>query len=577
MRRALSSATSSKLEDEIQSELKEEHANLTRQYRITEDTRAGNLLGYALFLKRQENIKTKLRAEQADIAKTLKIAQSNFVAKKDADNFQELGTLAQAQKVYTEIVKNERGVLENLRAKIKNIEEQIEKQQQKNGGAISSHERHVSRIKRTRVLENRVNTATVQFNKLLTENSGLRTQIEHYRSQRKVFNTLYKRLTTKLDQQKSQIAVAIEQATVCYEQRDDANTKMISLQEKNNNDLNHFTSEYKEMNRIIAHETNLQKFMDTKNCELNELATVEANKRRQSHDMRTETLQEAEMCKFEKVLQAIINVLGLDHGKKIQDLLFDAGKSKVNKKHMLDAIKPICERYKKTEDQNLSLFTFVNEISQDIKRLEEKIRVQQQSTTESKKHMYSSKKHSEDKYVLYQTELNRHTNRQEEMAVLIKNYKQKHDKLCGHVIKLFNALSCDNDNIKTLLGEQNLTNQNLDLFLSSIENRLNTLTEWQLVENVREESERETGSRNENRRTPADGARRQTLHKVVAQNNSTEFNNISSLDAVEAKFSSELDKVPLSIDALRNRAKVLMDDKTRNARTTTPKSVRSHK
>ena len=90
---------------------------------------------------------------------------------------------------------------------------------------------------------------------------------------------MYKRLTQKLNQQKAQIGSVIDSATCYHDQRDEALSKMMSLRERNDQDLNHFISEYKEMNRIIAHEGNLQAFMNTKNNELSALATQLENER----------------------------------------------------------------------------------------------------------------------------------------------------------------------------------------------------------------------------------------------------------------------------------------------------------
>ena len=180
---------------------------------------------------------------------------------------------------HSEVVSNEKQTIKSLKSKIEHLEAEIYKATQQNGSAISQHENHVGRLKKVRVLENRHNTATVQYNKLLTENQKLRESIEHFRNQRTVFNTLYKRLTHKLNQQKAQIGSVIDSATCYHDQRDEALSKMMSLRERNDQDLNHFISEYKEMNRIIAHEGNLQAFMNTKNNELSALALQLENER----------------------------------------------------------------------------------------------------------------------------------------------------------------------------------------------------------------------------------------------------------------------------------------------------------
>lgn len=179
-------------------------------------------------------------------------------------NHGQITKLLETQRHYQKVNITEKAACLALNDVIQDYEKQIENHQKRTGGAITCHSKHVSRIKKIRVLENRLNTATVQFNKLLTDNSLLREKIEHYRKQRNVFNTLYKRSKIKLNKLKSQINTVVDSATQNYNARDDSRTKMTNLQERNDNDLNHFISEYKEMNRIIAQESKLQSFMNTK-------------------------------------------------------------------------------------------------------------------------------------------------------------------------------------------------------------------------------------------------------------------------------------------------------------------------
>ena len=62
------------------------------------------------------------------------------------------------------------------------------------GGVHNSHQRHVTTQHTIRVLENRLNKATREFNEMLAKNSKLREQIQHLRSQRSVFDGIHKRL-----------------------------------------------------------------------------------------------------------------------------------------------------------------------------------------------------------------------------------------------------------------------------------------------------------------------------------------------------------------------------------------------
>ena len=65
-----------------------------------------------------------------------------------------------------------------------------------------------------------------------------------------------------------------------YDQRDDAQAKMMALKERNEKDLAQYSNEYKELMRIIDHDAKLKAFMNMKSQERSELEEEEAAKRR---------------------------------------------------------------------------------------------------------------------------------------------------------------------------------------------------------------------------------------------------------------------------------------------------------
>ena len=89
-----------------------------------------------------------------------------------------------------------------LDRQISEIEEKINEQHRNMGGVHASHHRHVTTQHTIRVLENRLNKATREFNDCLAQNSKLREQIQHLRSQRSVFDNIHKRLFKNLAKKK---------------------------------------------------------------------------------------------------------------------------------------------------------------------------------------------------------------------------------------------------------------------------------------------------------------------------------------------------------------------------------------
>ena len=70
------------------------------------------------------------------------------------------------------------------------------------GGVHNSHLRHFTTQHTIKVLENRLDKATREFNGLAADNRKLREDIQHLRSQRGVFDTIFKRLRKDMSHKK---------------------------------------------------------------------------------------------------------------------------------------------------------------------------------------------------------------------------------------------------------------------------------------------------------------------------------------------------------------------------------------
>ena len=560
--------------------IEQEYGNLKRQYRIMEGDRNAYQQKAQNHISRQDALIKRLRQEETDLTTNLKLAQSTAVSKKDNGAFSEIKNLSQAQQLYIDVVANEKQTIKTLKSKIERLEAEIYKATKENGSAISQHENHVGRLKKTRVLENRHNTATVQYNKLLTENQKLRTSIEHFRNQRTVFNTLYKRLTQKLNQQKAQIGSVIDSATCYHDQRDEALGKMMSLNERNDQDLNHFISEYKEMNRIIAHEGNLQAFMNTKNNELSALATQLENERSCGRAIKAEHHQEEEMHKFEKVLNAIVKVLDNDQSKRLTQILNGNEQANLTEQMVL-AIQPICDRYKKTEEQNYSLFQFVNEINNDVKRLEEKIAKLSGQTQREQ----SANRHEMSDVTVTVDHLNEnvkcHTSQAEKLCTSTNENQEEFDQLQNYIVGIFKQIGCCNDEITSLLNSstEKANTQTVDIYLSFIENRLNDLTKWHNLKKAQQEED-QTEKAKRGAKTPPSRQMRQRDSKKVTTAGNTKKNkagdvqNLQNTNEYVENNYKDLEGGLLTPAALQQRANAIIDE-NRRMKVSTPKTPRA--
>lgn len=562
--------------------IEQEYHNLKRQYRIMEGDRNAYQQKAQNHIARQQKLIDRLRKEEEDLTTNLKLAQSTSVKKKDSTNLTEIRNLSEAQQLYVEVVGNEKETVRQLKSKIEKLEAEIYRTTQQNGSTIAQHENHTGRLKKVRVLENRHNTATVGYNKMLSENQKLRESIEHYRNQRTVFNTLYKRLTQKLNQQKTQIGSVIDSATCYYDQRDEALSKMLSLRERNDQDLNHFISEYKEMNRVIAHESSLQAFMNTKNNELSALALQLENERSCGRAIKAEHTQEEEMHKFEKVLNAIVRVLDNEQSKRLTTVLNSENNSHSLTDEMCTAIQPICDRYKKTEEQNYSLFQFVNEINHDVKRLEDKIArisVDNQREQSANRHQLSD---VTDNVEDLNNSVQEHSGKAEQLSSWTNENQQEFERLQGFVVQIFKDIGCPSDEITSLLdsSSKRANSQTIEIYLSFIENRLNEITKWHNLKRAQEDEDEKEQTKRGMKTPPSRQMRVRDSKKVTntpgssSKKNKGDQQNMQNTNEYVEKNFNDLEGALLTPEVLQKRANAIIDE-NRRQKVSTPRTPRA--
>lgn len=102
------------------------------------------------------------------------------------------------------------------------------------------------------------------YNDQLAQNGRLREQIDGLKKEREVFNELQRKLGRELSDQKAAMANVIMQSNAAFETRDEAQTKMMALQEKHEKEAIAADREIKELNRVLEHERKLRDFMGQK-------------------------------------------------------------------------------------------------------------------------------------------------------------------------------------------------------------------------------------------------------------------------------------------------------------------------
>jgi predicted DNA-binding ArsR family transcriptional regulator len=103
-----------------------------------------------------------------------------------------------------------------------------------------------------------------KFNTVIASNGKMREDIDHLLKDRAYFNKLYQQLVSRLNSGKKVMVDLIEQATLAYDQREEAQNKLRALKERGRQDVQQQSWEMRELQRRLDHDVKLQEFLGVK-------------------------------------------------------------------------------------------------------------------------------------------------------------------------------------------------------------------------------------------------------------------------------------------------------------------------
>lgn len=457
MNRAISNYSDASSVDE-ETLLKQELSRLQRQYRIMENERKTNCLNAKHMMMRQQTAIKQLEGEMNEIETEMKLASSCKNKKQDNENSEDLKNFMTGQDEYGAKILKEAEEIQSLDRQISETEEKIKAQHRAMGGVHNSHQRHVTTQHTIRVLENRLNKATREFNEMLAKNSKLREQIQHLRSQRSVFDGIHKRLYKDLVSKKREQLELIEQSTMAFDQRDEAEQKMATLADRNQKDIAQYNMEYKELMRQLDHDTALKKFLLDKAQERTEMAEGRANERKKNFEEKSER-------QAEKVLKEYLTAF-----KDIQKI---TGEERTEK---------LVERFVQMEDQNFAMFSYVNEINDQLEKQNDSIRALENEIQIYKADAEETIEQKRAKLKEIEAVYHQKSSEQSAMELEMNDQERLLEQLRIGIKSIFEHTGCSMEAIENRLGNQSeVTDQNIMDYLSGIEEMANDLVKRHIV------------------------------------------------------------------------------------------------
>ena len=146
-------------------------------------------------------------------------------------------------------------------------------------------------------LENRLGVVTNKFNMMIASNAKLREEMNHLLKERSHFNKLYQQLLLHLNTGKKVMVDLIEQATLTYDQREEAQSKLQALKDHGKQDLLVQSQEMRQLQRHLDHTVKLQEFLGVKG-QTRIMSDLEAKEALKKSKCRAKYLYKLSVLKF---------------------------------------------------------------------------------------------------------------------------------------------------------------------------------------------------------------------------------------------------------------------------------------
>ena len=363
--------------------------------------------------------------------------------------------------MYMKKIESERRKIEELDRNIAKYQEKILEQKSRLGGVNSTHVNNHLITKQIRVLENRLDKSLLRFNETLAHNKELRQRIDEYRRERVVFDVIYKKLERELHEKKKEMAAIIEDSKNAYQSRDKSQAEMQKLQSQADKEREEFEREFKDLGDLIKQQQAMLEQLRLKQLERakEESVAIYSSMDEGAGDHsspignwantkdKSVPLSQEKIHSYEEALQKIQESTGIYN------------------------INEIVTRFLEAEEQNFSLFNYVNDINSEIERLEhsisdmrnqiEKYRGQGMSTDTQKK---KTLRDLEEK-------LARTDKKAEEYDMRYQLAVRTIQSLKNGIQSIFTRIGAGTNAVDEMLGNQGVTESNMMQYLGIIEQR----------------------------------------------------------------------------------------------------------
>jgi hypothetical protein len=335
------------------------------------------------------------------------------------------------------------------------------------GGIYAAKEKVQAAQMQIKLLENRLEKSYVKYNQSSTHNKQLRDQINNLRRERLMFESINSNLEKELQKLKKEMAETIQLANAAFEAKEKAISEMNVLKVQADKEQQGFEEEWRHLSAMIEEDKRERERARAKELAMRERETQELLK------MGTAGMDKKKTKSFGKSLLHSKSMEQNVAAEKVQ--MYTQAFEKIQQATGIEDIDQLVHTFITAEDQNYTLFNYVNEVNTEIEKLEDQITA---IKIETEKYKSSGQEFDKSKGAQFADA---------EGSLLLAEsqadlYQRKFDAACSTISRLktsigdiFTKIGCDTPAVRELLGDEGVTDHNIMSYLGIIEQRTNEL------------------------------------------------------------------------------------------------------
>lgn len=337
-------------------------------------------------------------------------------------------------------------------------------EQRKKMGGINQAAATDNKIHRQiQIYESRLDKALIKYNEAAAYNTKLNRTIGNLRRERVVCDGIYKKLERELVEKTKKMAEIIEISNAAYEDRDKAQAEMVRLKLTADTQQQEFDTSWQQLGQLIDQDrlakdaTMRQEQEQTMSGKIDPVYEEESRLRNQVFKG-YETIKE--------------NKQNIHHSmERVQS--FEEAFAKIQKATAITDIDELVQTFTNAEDQNFSLFNYVNDLSNEIEKLEESCAKLKEET---KKYQVGGATGEVRAKKLIVENMNATLT---SVGTKSKTYEENQKAtevvtkcLKSGIMELFQKVGCPDEKVREQLLNAGVTEGNMMTFLGVIEDRI---------------------------------------------------------------------------------------------------------